>query len=460
MTRRRSRAAPAVAAAAAAAAAVPSLLASAVAAASVLGALPPLRAAGVAAVRLPVPAVARQAVDASAVAASWALSNGAAAGCPQTVVIRGADGDDDGGGGGVTTLPAASLVVDGAACAAGGEVAVLPGTADGVTGPTADVLRAADDGFTFGIVAEPLTCGRWEWPVNTAAYFFGGADALTVGSGADAVELPAATRFLSVQFPDTTRPSCVYSASAEGGDGGGGEEGGGGGGGDGGARGEDADGAAASPTADADESVCFPATATVDVEARGRVAMAALRLGDRVRVSATAYEPVVLFSHRDAAATGDYVALTTAAGRVLVATVGHLVYTASAAAPGGWALTRAGSVAVGDVLPLVEAAADAAAPAPADGGRVVAVAPAAAAGLYNPHTPSGDLVVDGVRVSAYTTAVPVRVARSLLVPVSAAASCGLVREATAGRFLAGGAPAAAAATRWVAAAWAAVAGRA
>lgn len=452
MTRRRLRAAPAIAAAAAAAAAVPSLLATP-AAASVLGARPPPPAA----VGLSLPsagggAAVRQAVDASVVAASWLLSNGATAGCPQTVRIRGGgdDGDDDEG---VTFLSAASLVVDGASCAAGGEVAVLPGTADGVTGPTADVLRAADDDFTFGIVSEALTCGRWEWPVNTAAYFFGGGpSSLTVGSGADAVELPGNTRFLSVQFPDTTRRSCVYSASVEGA---GGSTPGNDTGGDTNDPRDPLDATTApSPTAEADESACFPASATVDVEARGAVAMADLRLGDRVRVSASAYEPVVLFSHRDAAATGDYVALTTASGRVLVATTGHLVYTASAATASGWALTPAKSVAVGDVLPLATAT------GATDAGRVVAVTPAVGSGLYNPHTPSGDLVVDGVRVSAYTTAVPVGVAQTLLAPVSAAASCGLVREATAGRVLAGGAPAAAAAARWVAAAWATVAGSA
>ncbi|GAB0495032.1 hypothetical protein MMPV_006329 [Pyropia vietnamensis] len=453
MTRRRSRAAPTLAAAAAAAAAVPSLLAT-TAAASVLRALPlppPAAAVGVPLSSGGEGVVVRQAVDASAVAASWALSNGAVAGCPQTVVISGDENDD---GEGVTSLSAASLVVDGASCSAGGEVAVLPGTADGVNGPTADILRAADDSFTFGIVSEPLTCGRWEWPVNTAAYFFGGGPSeLTVGSGADAVELPADIRFLSVQFPDTTRPSCVYSASAEGG----GEEGGGSGGG--GTRGEEGgsgggdgstDGATvASPTAEADESACFPAAATVEVEARGPIAMSDLRLGDRVRVSATTFEPVVLFSHRDAAATGEYVALSTASGRVLVATTGHLVYTASAGTASGWTLTRAGSVVVGDVLPLGDAS---------DGGRVVAVAQTTGSGLYNPHTPSGDLVVDGVRVSAYTTAVPMGIARTLLAPISAAASCGLIRETTAGRVLAGGAPAAAAVARWVAGAWQAVGG--
>lgn len=61
--------------------------------------------------------------------------------------------DGGGGGGGdgapLTTLTADALVVGGAACATGREVApALPGTADGVDGATAEVLKAADATFS------------------------------------------------------------------------------------------------------------------------------------------------------------------------------------------------------------------------------------------------------------------------------------------------------------------------
>lgn len=289
----------------------------------------------------------------------------------------------------VTSLPADALVVDGAACSADGALAVLPGTADGVSGLTADVLRGVEACFTSGIVSEALTCGRWAGPVNNATYFFGGGDVLTVGEGASAVELPAATRFLSVQFPDTTRRSCVYTASraAEGGEGGSS-------GGETGSEPNGQPGGEDSPSPiDEEESTCFPGTATVEVAGRGDMAMEDLKLGDRVRVSATAFEPIVLFTHRDPAAVGAYVALTTAGGRVLVSTTGHLVYAADEATAGGWALKAAGSVAVSDTLPLGAAAGN----ATTANDVVVSVAPSPGAGLYNPHTPSGDLVVDGVR---------------------------------------------------------------
>lgn len=36
--------------------------------------------------------------------------------------------------------------------------------------------------------------------------------------------------------------------------------------------------------------------------------------------------------------------------------------------------------------------------------------------LYIPHAPSGELVVDGVLVSSYTTALPVGLARAAMAP--------------------------------------------
>lgn len=61
--------------------------------------------------------------------------------------------DGGGGGGGdgppLTTFTAGALVVDRAACATGREVSpALLGTADGVDGATAEVLKAADATFS------------------------------------------------------------------------------------------------------------------------------------------------------------------------------------------------------------------------------------------------------------------------------------------------------------------------
>ncbi|OSX78134.1 hypothetical protein BU14_0120s0017 [Porphyra umbilicalis] len=58
--------------------------------------------------------------------------------------------------------------------------------------------------------------------------------------------------------------------------------------------------------------------------------------------------------------------------------------------------------------------------AAAAAGFVVAVERVTARGLVHPHTLAGDIVVDGVRASGLTTAVPLAVSAALLAPASAA----------------------------------------
>ena len=51
------------------------------------------------------------------------------------------------------------------------------------------------------------------------------------------------------------------------------------------------------------------------------------------------------------------------------------------------------------------------------GGNVTAVATEWAEGFYNPHTMTGDIVVDGILTSTYTDAVAPSLAHALLWPV-------------------------------------------
>ena len=96
--------------------------------------------------------------------------------------------------------------------------------------------------------------------------------------------------------------------------------------------------------------------------------------------------------------------------RTLRASSSHYLYTFAGD------LVRAAAVAVGDAL-----AAAASGPA-----RVVAVSTAPDVGLHNPHPAAGGWIVDGLRVSAYTTAVPPALAHVALAPVRAAAAAGVV----------------------------------
>ncbi|GAB0490043.1 hypothetical protein MMPV_001273 [Pyropia vietnamensis] len=130
----------------------------------------------------------------------------------------------------------------------------------------------------------------------------------------------------------------------------------------------------------------------------------------------TSASPIYLFSHRtpDVGPAGaDVVTLTTVGGLRLTITPGHLVYAiprarGASAAP---SLVAAGDVAVGDALVTANGSSVA-----VTSSRLSVVTRAAAAGLYAPHSVSGSLVVDGLRVSCYTTAVHSVVAAAALAP--------------------------------------------
>lgn len=155
---------------------------------------------------------------------------------------------------------------------------------------------------------------------------------------------------------------------------------------------------------DDDDAVCFPAHATVTLEDGRTREMRHLRIGDRVQVAQGVYSNVFMFTHKVKETKHEFVIIRAGSeDGVAVAvtlTKGHLMYV-------NGKLERAGDVRVGDEVELVNQ----------ERCRVVAVECARFKGLYNPQTQHGDLIVDGVRVSTYTTAVKVGSAHSLLAPV-------------------------------------------
>jgi len=180
---------------------------------------------------------------------------------------------------------------------------------------------------------------------------------------------------------------------------------------------------------------CFPAAARVTLVGGGEARVDGLAMGAALRIvgaagGAAASSPLMAWTHHDAAAVTRFAVIVyelpardggcanqTAAllspaptARTLRASLGHYLYTAAGD------LVPAGAVAVGDTL----AAADG---SPA---RVTSVTTALDVGLYNPHPAAGELIVDGLRVSAYTTAVPPALAQAALAPVRAAAAAGVV----------------------------------
>lgn len=127
-----------------------------------------------------------------------------------------------------------------------------------------------------------------------------------------------------------------------------------------------------------------------------------------VRNGNAAVTKVYAFSHSDAKITASFVRLALASGGALTVSHGHWLYFADGQA------VRACDVRVGDMLRSVNGAVESV------GGNatmVVDVTQVNAKGLYNPHTTSGDIVVDGVVASCFTDAVDRQTAEALLAPV-------------------------------------------
>lgn len=136
---------------------------------------------------------------------------------------------------------------------------------------------------------------------------------------------------------------------------------------------------------------CFPSSATVVLHDGRIVSMARLMHGDRVRVSHASSSPVFFFSHR---MHGDvlqpFLNVSTASGASIVLSAEHYL-----------PLMHGRLMAARGVRPLRDGL------LLADGtvSLVTHVRPVLAVGLHAPHTLHGEIVVNGVVASTYTTAV-------------------------------------------------------
>lgn len=150
-----------------------------------------------------------------------------------------------------------------------------------------------------------------------------------------------------------------------------------------------------------DDSECFPADTTVELASGVTVRMADLATGDEVRVSASAFSPMFMRTHKMASGTHDFLRLTTSAGSALTVTPGHYLWV-------NGERKAAKAVVVGDALESVADATDV---------TVTDMIAVSATGLYNPQTLDGNIVVNGIRTSTYTMAIQPVVASALLSPL-------------------------------------------
>lgn len=153
---------------------------------------------------------------------------------------------------------------------------------------------------------------------------------------------------------------------------------------------------------DDDESACFPADARVRLANGSEKRMDEVEIGDVVEVSEEKFSRIFSFTHRDAGARTSFVTIRTECGRILSASAGHLLYANDM-------LLAAEKISPTDRLRLANG----------ESTRVSAIGYHVKRGLYNPQTEQGDIVVNGIMASTYTTAIRAEVAHAALTPVRA-----------------------------------------
>jgi hypothetical protein len=147
-------------------------------------------------------------------------------------------------------------------------------------------------------------------------------------------------------------------------------------------------------------SSCFPHHSVIQLKDGRTKRMDEIEVGDRVKVGPRSYSEVFMFTHRQAHVLSDFVVLETSSGHKLYISPGHYLYVNDN-------LVASVMVRLKDEVIL------------GDGQRtsVIRVSRDISTGLYNPQTIHGNIVVDGVIASTYTTALSPRVAHASLAPL-------------------------------------------
>lgn len=147
---------------------------------------------------------------------------------------------------------------------------------------------------------------------------------------------------------------------------------------------------------------CFPGSSTVALENGRVIKMKKVRIGDSVSVGNGQFSKVFMFTHRHERTITRFISLKISNGAVITATPGHFIYVDGR-------LTGMRKVKAGQKVTMGNG----------EGAYVTGVRLGTEAGMYNPHTMDGDIVVNGVKASCYTEVIPVEVAHALLVPFRA-----------------------------------------
>lgn len=154
-------------------------------------------------------------------------------------------------------------------------------------------------------------------------------------------------------------------------------------------------------TSSSNITACFPASSKIALENGMQIRMDELKVGDVVKTTHNSTSTVFVFSHKDASTIAEYVSILCEDATTLTVSGSHYIYVDNDIKPARLAK-------VGDFLTM------------ADGSKSVIQSVTSGVqrrGLFNPHTKSGSIVVDGFLVTCYTEAVAPLLAHALLHPV-------------------------------------------
>lgn len=146
------------------------------------------------------------------------------------------------------------------------------------------------------------------------------------------------------------------------------------------------------------EPACFPSDAVVEHINGYTLQMQDLKVGDEVKVGPGQFSQIFAFTHKVIGVAAHFIRIETECGKVLDATPGHYLYL-------NGALTPAAKATVGDSVSLGNG----------ETATVQNVRPLEKHGLHNPQTIHGDIVVNGIISSTYTTAIDPKIAHASLV---------------------------------------------
>lgn len=150
-------------------------------------------------------------------------------------------------------------------------------------------------------------------------------------------------------------------------------------------------------------AACFPGSARVEIIGGYNVPISSLVVGDSVKTGVNSFSEVIMFTHREIESMNDFVFITTESGESISLSANHYLHVAAFGR-----LVPAHQIKIGNALLLGDSGLSS---------LVLRTERVRKQGLYNPQTIDGNIVVDNIVASAYTTAIHPHLAHFALAPV-------------------------------------------